>query len=246
MLVNNGVQEYTIHNSSIQTGTNMKTLTEKQQIVLEFLRDYSSEHGFPPSMREIGLGIGVANVSAVRGHLAALEKKGYISKDTDKARSIRVLHLPSAFSRFKKKLHEIVSTDKGVYHRVVYAIAVATRGRSEIFSGKAGEAMVLELDKRAVEHGWDVLDRKVEADHVTLIVEVWPNHSPELVARRIKTAGDSVAKRFMQQKRGKTKAKTKTATKSLWADGYAITTEIDRLDELLQMLLEGTKTSVRE
>jgi len=213
----------------------MKTLTEKQQIVLEFLRDYSGEHGFPPSMREIGLGVGVANVSAVRGHLAALEKKGYISRDTDKARSIRVLRRPSAYSRFKKKLHEIVSTDKGVFHRVVYAIAVATRGLSEVFLGKAGEALLLELDKRAVEHGWNVIDLNVRGDHVTLVVEVWPSHSPELVARRIRAAGDSVAKRFVQQRRGK----------SLWARGYVATTEIDRLDEMLQMLLEATQTGAK-
>ena len=209
----------------------MKALTQRQQIVLEFLQEYSRDHGFPPTMREIGQGIGLPNVSAVRGHLAALEKKGYISKDSDKARSLRVLHSPSVISRFKKKLHEIARTDEGVLHRVVYGIAVATRGRNPFFSGRANESMIRELDKRAVEHGWEFVTRSVEADHVAVVVEVWPNHSPELVARRIKSAGDSAVRQHPQQRRGRT----------VWADGYAVTTEIEHLDELLKLLLEGTK-----
>jgi len=210
----------------------MKPLTDKQRIVLDFLQAYSQEHGFPPTMREIGRGIGLPNVSAVRGHLTALEKKGYISKDSDKARCIRVLHSPSVFSRFKRKLHEIVRTDKGVLHRVVYGIAVVTTGRNPFFAGRANESMVDELDKRAVEHGWNFLAKNVQPDHVAAVIEVWPNHSPDLVARRIRAAGDSVARRYPQQRR----------TNPLWADGYAVTTEIERLDELLRLLLEGTRT----
>ncbi len=206
----------------------MKPLTQKQQIVLGVLRDYSQAHGFPPTMREIGQEIGLSNVSAVRGHLAALEKKGYISKDSDKARSIRVLHSPSVFSRFKSKLHEIARTDKGVFHRVAYGIGVATKGRNPFFSGRANESMVEELDNRAVEHGWKFVSRKIDPDHVAVVVEVWPNHSPELVVRRIRAAGNSVARRYAQQLR----------TDTLWADGYAVTTEVERLNELLKLLFD--------
>lgn len=209
----------------------MKPLTRKQQTVFNFLRQYSQEHGFPPTMREIGLGIGLANVSAVRGHLVALEKKGYISKDSDKARSIRVLQSPSVFSRFKRKLHEIACTDKGVFHRVVYGIAVATKGRNPFFSGPANQSMVRELDKRAMEHGWKFVARKIEPDHVAVVIEVWPNHSPELVARRIKAAGNSVAGRRPEL----------WQAARLWADGYAVTTELERLDELLKLLLRGAQ-----
>ena len=226
---------YTIHNNSIQNDTSMKALTRRQRIVLDFLQEYSKEHGFPPTMREIGEGIGLSNVSAVRGHLAALEKKGYISKDADKARSIRVLHSPSVFSRFKRKLHEIARTDKAVIHRIVYGIAVATKGGNPFFTGQANESMINELDKRAVEHGWHFVTKNVEPDHVVVVVEVWPNHSPELVARRIKAAGDSVAGRCRQQLR----------TSTLWANGYAATTELKHLDEHLELLLEAAKTKVK-
>ncbi|MHC4570346.1 MAG: LexA family protein, partial [Planctomycetota bacterium] len=94
---------------------------------MEFVVEYLSERGFPPTLREIGDGTGLSNISAVRGHVMALEKKGYIRKDPDKARSIRVLRSPSAFSKLKRQLHEFARTDEGVLHKIVYGVGLATR-----------------------------------------------------------------------------------------------------------------------
>ena len=219
---------YTKHKTSIHKGTLVKPLTERQRTVWDFLLHHSQEYGFAPSMREIGQAIGLTNVSAVRGHLSALEKKGYISRDADKARSIRLLRSPSILSRLKRKLHEVAQTDKGVLHRVVYGVALATWDRQLFFTGERVRRMVAKLDKRAIDHGWTFLERKIEPDHVALVVSVWPNHSPELVARRIRSAGDSVARRHRDS----------CPTGLLWTAGYAVTTEPDRLDEMVAMLLD--------
>ena len=219
---------YTKHNTSIHTDTIMKTLTQRQQTVLTFLQQHSRERGFAPSMREIGQAIGLANVSAVRGHLAALEKKGYIARDADKARSIQLLDSPSILSRLKRKLHEVAQTDKGVLHRIVYGVGLATWDRQPFFTGQRVRQMTAKLDKRAVDHGWTFLERKIEPARVAVIVAVWPNHSPELVARRIRSAGDSVARRHMDS----------CPAGLLWARGYAVTTEPERLDEMVDMLLD--------
>ena len=204
----------------------MKLLTERQQTVMDFLLHHSREHGFAPSMREIGQAIGLTNVSAVRGHLAALEKKGYISRDADKARSIRLLRSPSIMSRLKKKLHEVAQTDMGVLHRVVYGVALTTWGQQAFFTGERVGQMMAKLDKRAVNHGWTFLERKIEPDHLAVIVAVWPNHSPELVVRRIRSAGDSVAREHREA----------CPSGLLWTAGYAVTTELERLDEMVAML----------
>lgn len=68
-------------------------LTERQRVVLDTLKRFITEHGFPPTRRELGILIGAsAYVRAAGDHLKALERKGYIvlSKDV-KARSIRVI-----------------------------------------------------------------------------------------------------------------------------------------------------------
>jgi len=206
----------------------MKPLTEKQRKILNFVRRYARERGFPPTLREIGDTVGPANISAVRGHLAALEKKGYIKKDPDKARSIRVVHAPSILSRFKRKLHEFARTDEGVIHRVTYGMVLATGGRLPHFAGKQGERLDEALDRRCAEHGWSFPLKKIEPDHVVLVVEAWPNHSPELVVSRVRQTGEAIWRRHPKDFPGK----------HLWAKGYAVTTDLEQLDELVGQFLE--------
>ena len=68
-----------------------KVLTGPQEKVLGCIREFCQKNNFPPTLREIGLEVGLKNINAVRGHLAALERKGFIARLPDKARSLRVL-----------------------------------------------------------------------------------------------------------------------------------------------------------
>ncbi|MCP4711057.1 MAG: hypothetical protein GY869_20755 [Planctomycetes bacterium] len=205
----------------------MKPLTQKQEQVLDFVGQYSQEQGFPPTMREIGQAIDLPNISAVRGHLAALEKKGYINKDPDKARSIRIIHSPSLLSRFKRKLHEFAKTDKGVYHRVVYGLVLVTYRKKPYLVGEQRKWFEAALERRTVEHGWTIVKKRFGRDHIVMMVEVWPNHSPELVAARIRETGNRLRRKHPKI----------FSSNSFWARGYAITTDLDRLDEIAQHYL---------
>jgi len=211
----------------------MRPLTNRQRTIFEFLSEHVHERGFPPTLREIGKAVGLSNVSAVRGHVEALEKKGYIAKDPEKARSIRIVHPVSMLSRFKKKLHEFAHTDEGVFHKVVYGIALVTRNRQSVFSGSKARVMEGALKRRATEHGWKCLDVRIEADHVVVVVEVWPNHSPERVVSRIRQEGSTVCKRSGGESAGR----------GVWEKGYAVTTDLAQLDAMVEQLLDGAKTS---
>jgi len=68
-----------------------KTLTARQQAILQFIVDYTQKRGYPPSIREIGTHFDIASLRGVTVHLDALEKKGYISRENT-PRSIRVTH----------------------------------------------------------------------------------------------------------------------------------------------------------
>ena len=101
---------YTIHNNTENKDSIfMRPLTDQQRKVLSFLEKYLHDHGFPPTLREVGQAVRLANVNAVRGHLSALEKKGYITKDPDKARSIRIIRPPSPLSLIKRKIHQVLN-----------------------------------------------------------------------------------------------------------------------------------------
>ncbi|MCH4891206.1 hypothetical protein EZV73_26745 [Acidaminobacter sp. JC074] len=68
-----------------------KSITDKQQKILDVITEYTQLNGYPPSVREIGKCVGLKSSSTVFGHLSRLEKKGYIKRDSSKPRAIKVL-----------------------------------------------------------------------------------------------------------------------------------------------------------
>jgi len=68
-----------------------KELTDRQQSILTFIRQYLQENGFPPTLREIGKNFGIASTFGVKRHLEALEKKGYITIESNASRGIAVI-----------------------------------------------------------------------------------------------------------------------------------------------------------
>ena len=210
----------------------MKALTAKQDTVLCFLDAFSQSHGFPPTLREIGDAIGLANINAVRGHVAALAKKGYITKSDDKARTIQIVHTPSSFSRLKEGIHKILGTDKGVFHRVVYGLAWKTWQRKQYLGGPEAERMSEAIEREAVERGWTIIEKRIEPDHIVVVVETWPNHSPETVVRRFRDASHAVIAHPSSLQGGK-----------LWSRGYAATTDLEILDELVARLLSDKRVN---
>jgi repressor LexA len=68
----------------------MTELTARQRQVLEFIDGEVSRRGFPPSVREIGEAVGLSSSSTVHAHLAALQDKGYLTRDPTKPRAIEI------------------------------------------------------------------------------------------------------------------------------------------------------------
>lgn len=71
----------------------MTKLTQRQEAILDFIRQSVREKGYPPSVREIGEAVGLASSSTVHGHLERLQQKGYLRRDPTKPRALEVLDL---------------------------------------------------------------------------------------------------------------------------------------------------------
>jgi len=56
--------------------------------ILAYVRSYSTEHGFPPSVREIALAVGLASTSAVHHHLTKLQEAGKLQKQATRSRAL--------------------------------------------------------------------------------------------------------------------------------------------------------------
>ena len=66
-------------------------LTKRQQEIFEFIKKYSAEFGYPPTVRDIGKAVGLASSSTVHAHLANLERIGLLRRDPTKPRAIELL-----------------------------------------------------------------------------------------------------------------------------------------------------------
>ena len=66
-------------------------ITDKQQEILEFIKQNILMKGYPPSVREICEAVKLKSTSSVHSHLETLEKNGYIRRDPTKPRTIEIL-----------------------------------------------------------------------------------------------------------------------------------------------------------
>jgi repressor LexA len=77
----------------------MVGLTQRQQMVLDYIRQSITDRGYPPTLREIGARMGIRSTNGVNDHLRALERKGYLTREDMKSRALRPITPPSGLER---------------------------------------------------------------------------------------------------------------------------------------------------
>ena len=80
-----------------------ENISQKQKEIYDFLVKYTTEKGYPPSVREICSAVLLKSTSTVHGHLKRLEKKGFIYRDPTKPRALEILELNNS----KKEILDI-------------------------------------------------------------------------------------------------------------------------------------------
>ena len=66
-------------------------LNKREKAILKYIEKQIAANGYPPSVREIGKAVGLSSTATVHGYLAKLEEKGYIKKESQKGRTLRLL-----------------------------------------------------------------------------------------------------------------------------------------------------------
>lgn len=70
---------------------NQRKISDKQQQILDFMKEEILAKGYPPSVREICEAVHLKSTSSVHSHLETLEKYGYIRRDPTKPRAIEIV-----------------------------------------------------------------------------------------------------------------------------------------------------------
>ena len=69
----------------------MVELTKRQNDILTYIKEYMVNHGYPPTIREIGKALDISSPATIHAHLQNLEKKGVIRKGGSKNRALELL-----------------------------------------------------------------------------------------------------------------------------------------------------------
>lgn len=83
--------------------------TKKQTELLQFIREFSEEHDYSPSYREIQTALGLRSVSAVAEHIDNCVTRGFLRKTPGSARSLEIIDRdqPSYFAEIKAKITQL-------------------------------------------------------------------------------------------------------------------------------------------
>jgi repressor LexA len=73
--------------------------------MLAFIRDYLAAHERPPTNREIGQALGIASTGHVDYHLMVLAKKGYLEREANTSRGLRLTPMSEPHPR--RRVHHV-------------------------------------------------------------------------------------------------------------------------------------------
>jgi len=69
----------------------VQPLTKRQREILDFLNEFIQQHGYAPSLEEIGRRFGLSSLATVHKHLTNLQDKGFIKRAWNRSRSVELV-----------------------------------------------------------------------------------------------------------------------------------------------------------
>ncbi len=130
----------------------METLSERQKEILDVIKKFIAENGFPPTVREIGAIVGLSSSATTYFHLKKLIEKGYIKQDSSKNRTLELL-VPNEYLNNDQKVVDIALLGKVTAGNPIEAIEMPNEffsipvslipNKKEVFAlNVSGESMI--------------------------------------------------------------------------------------------------------
>lgn len=163
------------------------SLSERQSKILSFLRTFTLDNGYPPTIREIGEAVGISSTSVVNYNLDALQRAGYIYRDRTVSRGIRLVD----------GLEELTGATELV--RIPLLGRIAAGAPIQVPEGAFdSEIDTIELTRDVVPAEEDIYALKVQG---TSMIDAFINDGDIVVMRHTNTAnnGDMVAAWLVDQ-----------------------------------------------
>lgn len=157
-------------------------LYPRERQILEFVAQFIQRHGYAPTLREIGEGVGLSSVATVHEHLYKLEKKGFIKKLIGSKRGIEIIRDMQRFQMGDQGIDLPVlgfiaagnplepHTDPNLYLQV--APWMVTKGKTAYILQVKGESMI---DEGILDGDFVVIQHQTDAQNGDIVVAVLSN-----------------------------------------------------------------------
>ena len=164
---------------------------DTQRMILEFIRETTTERGYPPSVREIGEAVGLTSTATVHVHLKNLEEKGLIRRDSMKTRAIDI----------RGKVNETESVETSnvpVIGRVAAGPPILAEQYTESFLSFPNRMAATGHEFVLVVRGDSMIDVDIHNGDYVLVHQQNTAENGEIVAAMID--GEATIKRFYKEK----------------------------------------------
>jgi len=173
-------------------------LSERQQRILEFIRRFTLENEYPPTIREIGAAVGISSTSVVNYNLNILQREGHIIRNKEVSRGIRL----------SEGLKELASRDilkVPLLGRIAAGLPIPVPDSD--FSPFVGESVELTRDIVKEEEGIyalevrgdSMIDALINDGDIVVMKHQQEANNGELVAVWLKDEKETTLKRFYHE-----------------------------------------------
>jgi repressor LexA len=168
-------------------------ITKRQRQVYDFISDFVQKQGYSPSFDEIGQGLGLSSLATVHKHITNLEKKGLLTRDYNRSRSI---DLVAPKGRLKQAMAVNTTMVLPLLGRIAAGQPIEAVENPETISladfVRSKEVFVLEV------RGDSMQDEHILSGDYVLVEKSKTAHNGEIVVALL-DATDATLKRFYRE-----------------------------------------------
>ncbi len=147
-------------------------LTKRQREILDYLNEFIQQHGYAPSLEEIGQRFGLSSLATVHKHMTNLEAKNFIKRSWNRSRSVELLPGPSGGRAIDLPLMGYVAAGQPIE-----AVAgTETISVPEALIGRSRDTYVLKvkgnsmIDEQIRDGDWVVVEDRKSANNGEMVV----------------------------------------------------------------------------
>lgn len=150
----------------------MQPLTKRQREILDYLNEFIQQHGYAPSLEEIGQRFGLSSLATVHKHMTNLETKGFIKRSWNRSRSVELLPGPSGSRAVEVPLLGYVAAGRPIEavpttETIAVPEALLGRSRDTYVLRVKGDSMI---EEQIRDGDWVVVEDRKIANNGEMVV----------------------------------------------------------------------------